>query len=131
MRFLFDTNTCIAYLTGRSASVAVRLASVAPNDVALCSVVKAELLHGARKSARVDANLKRLALFFEPFVSLPFDDQASEHYGLVRTELEKLGTPIGPNDLMIAAIARSFQLTLITANRAEFERVPDLRIETW
>lgn len=85
MRFLLDTNTCIGYLTGRSTSIATRLASSAPSDLALCSVVKAELLHGAHKSARKDANLQRLTVFFAPFVSLPFDDQASEQYRLVRS----------------------------------------------
>jgi len=58
--YLLDTNACIAYLTGRSPRLATRIRSLSPRDLVLCSVVKAELLHGARKSARVEANLERL-----------------------------------------------------------------------
>jgi tRNA(fMet)-specific endonuclease VapC len=93
MRFLLDTNSCIGYLTGRLPSIATRLLSKPPADVVLCSVVKAELLYGARKSQRVEANLERLAAFFSPFACLPFDDGAAAEYGLIRTGLEKLGTP--------------------------------------
>jgi tRNA(fMet)-specific endonuclease VapC len=131
MRFLLDTNTCIGHLTGRSPSISARLSLVAPDELALCSIVKAELLYGARKSAQVEANLERLAAFFEPFVCLAFDDDAAEQYGLLRADLERQGTPIGPNDLMIAAIARTHGLTLVTGNRKEFERVTALTIEHW
>jgi len=129
--YLLDTNACIAYLTGRSSRLAARIRSVSPRDLVLCSVVKAELLHGARKSARVEANLERLNAYFAPLASLPFDDLAAEHYGVIRAELEQRGTPVGPNDLMIAAIARAHGLTLVTANLEEFGRVPALRIEDW
>lgn len=131
MRFLLDTNTCIGYLTGRSPSIATRLASTPPSDIALCSVVKAELLFGAQKSHRVEENIERLSTFFAPLVSLAFEDSAAQHYGMIRAALEKQGTPIGPNDLMIAAIARAHSLTLVTANRSEFERVAGLNIERW
>ena len=97
----------------------------------LCSVVKAELQYGAQKSAKAAANLDRLAAYFAPLASLPFDDLAAEHYGLIRAELEQRGMPIGPNDLMIAAIARAHGLTLVTANLDEFGRVPGLRVEDW
>lgn len=131
MRFLLDTNACIGYLTGRSPTIATRLASTPPSDVALCSVVKAELLFGARKSNRVEENVERLSTFFAPFVSFAFDDNAADLYGVIRADLEKQGTPIGPNDLMIAAIALAHNLTLVTANRTEFERVTELSIERW
>ena len=105
MRFLLESNACIGYLTGRSPTIATRLASTPPNDIALCSVVKAELLFGARKSNRVQENVERLSTFFAPFVSFAFDDNAADLYGVIRADLEKQGMPIGPNDLMIAAIA--------------------------
>src|SRR5687768_3580038 len=66
-----------------------------------------------------------------PFVSFAFDDSAADLYGVIRADLEKQGTPIGPNDLMIAAIARAHNVTLVTANRTEFERVAELSIECW
>ncbi len=94
-------------------------------------MVKAELCYGARKSARAEANLDRLRAFFAPLVCLPFDDLAADHYGAIRAELERQGTPIGPNDLVIAATARARRVTLITANTHEFGRVPGLEIENW
>lgn len=93
--------------------------------------MKAELLYGARKSQRVAENLETLRLFFEPFVSLPFDDGCSEHYGAIRAELEARGTLIGPNDLIIAATARAHDLTLVTHNVEEFIRVVGLAVEDW
>ena len=77
------------------------------------------------------ANLALIATLRQQFVSLPFDDRAAEEYGKVRAHLTALGTPIGPNDLMIAAIALANQLTLVTHNTAEFSRVPGLTLEDW
>lgn len=94
-------------------------------------MVKAELLHGARRSSRVAENLRLLQRFFAPFPSLPFDDRCAEQYGLIRAELEREGRLIGPYDLMIAAIARTHDLVLVTHNAAEFARVAGLAIEDW
>lgn len=89
---------------------------------------KAELYYGARKSERIEHNLAVLYRFFEPFRSLAFDDRAAEEYGIIRAELERAGTPIGPNDLLIAALARSRDLTLVSSSRREFARVAGLRL---
>ena len=129
--FLLDTNACIHLLNGTSPALASRLQSYHPSELRLCSVVKAELLYGARKSRRVAENLEALRRFFEPFVSLPFDDRCSEQYGAIRAQLEALGTPIGPNDLIIAATARAHDLTLITHNVEEFSRVVGLPVQDW
>ncbi len=75
--------------------------------------------------------MAKLEFFFSPYRSLPFRDEDAREYGLIRACLAKIGQPIGPNDLMIAAIARSAGLTLVTHNTREFSRVPDLRIEDW
>lgn len=131
MIYLLDTNTCIKYLNGRSESIRQRLTSTRPQDILLCSVVKAELFYGAMKSARPDENLAKQYRFVNRFVSLPFDDSAAEVYSHIRTQLEKLGTPIGPNDLLIAAIAVANDVTLVTHNTGEFSRVVGLKIEDW
>ena len=131
MMFLLDTNSCIALLNRTSANLAKRLQRLAPSDVALCSMVKAELLFGARRSARVSENLTLLQRFFDPFVSLPFDDECAEHYGLIRADLQRIGTPIGPNDLVIAATARAYDCTLVSRNTGEFSPVVGLRVENW
>jgi tRNA(fMet)-specific endonuclease VapC len=129
--FLLDTNVCIRILNGSSPSVAARLRATAPADVRLCAVVKTELLYGARRSGRVDENLRLLRRFFGPIVSLPFDDRCAEEAAFIRLDLERTGRPIGPNDLLIAATARAYDLVLVTHNAREFGRVPGLRIEDW
>jgi len=129
--YLLDTNACIRILNGSSAEVVARFAQQSPATVRLCSVVKAELLYGARKSRHVAATLKSLERFFEPIVSMPFDDPAAEEYGTIRAQLESVGSPIGANDLMIAAIARNHDLTVVTNNQDEFRRVVGLRVEDW
>jgi tRNA(fMet)-specific endonuclease VapC len=92
---------------------------------------QAELLYGARRSARVSDNLRLLARFFATLISLPFDDRCAEEYGFIRADLEHAGTPIGPNDLMLAATARAHDLVLVTHNTREFSRVSGLQIEDW
>lgn len=94
----------------------------------MSGVSKAELYYGARKSERIEHNLGVLRRFFGPFRSLAFDDRAAEEYGIIRADLERTGTPIGPNDLLIAALARSRDLTLVSFNRREFGRVAGLRL---
>jgi tRNA(fMet)-specific endonuclease VapC len=129
--FLLDTNVCIRILNGSSPAVAARLQATSPADVRLCAVVKAELLYGARRSDRVDRNLRLLRRFFEPIVSLPFDDRCAEEAAFIRLDLERSGRPVGPNDLLIAATARAHDLVLVTHNTREFGRVAGLRIEDW
>ncbi|MCX5919122.1 MAG: type II toxin-antitoxin system VapC family toxin [Deltaproteobacteria bacterium] len=129
--YLLDTNACIRILNDTSPWLVQRLASHTPSEIRLCSIVKAELLYGARHSQRVPENLKLLTRFFAPFVSLSFNDRCAEHYGQIRAEMVQAGTIIGPNDLLIAAIARAYDLTLVTHNVEEFGRVHGLRLEDW
>ena len=105
--------------------------SHSPDQIVLCSVVKAELWHGAQKYERTDRRLAVLNTLFASFVSFPFDDDAAAQYGTIRHELETAGCVIGPNDLMIAAICVAKGLTLVTSNTAEFSRIPGLRFEDW
>jgi tRNA(fMet)-specific endonuclease VapC len=131
MTYLLDTNTCIKYLNGKSENIRQRLEASQPQDIVLCSVVKAELFYGAMKSANPQKNLAKLQPFVSRFVSFPFDDAASTEYGRIRAELEKQGTPIGPNDLLIAAIGLANDITVVTHNTREFSRVAGLRLEDW
>lgn len=119
---LLDTNVCIHLLNRADPGMLHQFQSRSPTEIALCSVVKAELLYGAYRSTRVDANLQQLRLFFSPLQSLPFDDGCAEHYALIRADLAAQGKPIGPNDWLIAAIARAHDVTLITPNTAEYRR---------
>ena len=80
---------------------------------------------------RREDNLRLLVTLFRQFESLPFDDTAAETYGRIRTDLAMQGTPIGPNDLMIASIALVHHLILVTHNTREFGRVAGLQLEDW
>lgn len=131
MIYLLDTNTCIRYLNGESESVRQRLASLSASEVFLCSMVKAELLFGAAKSRLPEKTRTALGWFFAPFGSLPFDDAAASIYATIRAGLEREGTPIGPNDLVIAATALANGATLVTHNTREFGRVSGLACEDW
>jgi tRNA(fMet)-specific endonuclease VapC len=108
-----------------------RLRKLIPSQVACCAIVRAELTFGARKSRRVAENPEGFRLLLEPFVSLPFDDRAADHYGMIRATLEQAGTPIGANDLLIASIALAHDCVLDTRNRREFEGIVGLRLEMW
>jgi len=131
MKYLLDTNVCIRYLNGQSDKLRHRLESKMPGEIALCSIVKAELLYGVVKSAKPEKNLERLSYFLRGFQSLPFDDNSSEVYAKLRADLERAGKPIGPNDLLIAATAMANQLILVTHNTKEFGRVAGLSLEDW
>ena len=131
MIWLLDTNACIRILNGTSVAVIKRFSAESPRTVVVCSVVKAELLYGARKSHQVARNLTKLERFFAPLRSLSFDDACAAEYGLLRADLGRAGTPIGANDLMIAAIARHHDVSVVTHNVEEFSRVVGLRVEDW
>lgn len=129
--YLLDSNVCIHLLNRKRPGIQQHFQQHSPGEIALCSIVKAELLYGARHSQRVEANLQLLARFFAPLVSLPFDDRCAEETGLIRADLAGQGSPIGPNDLLIAATARAHDAVLITHNSGEFARVTGLRMEDW
>lgn len=129
--FLLDTNACIRILNNTSASLVAELHRHNPEDICLCAMTKAELLYGAQRSARPAQNLRLLEEFWAPFASAPFDDRCAFHYGEIRAQLERQGTPIGPNDLLIAATAVANGCTLVTHNVREFGRVIGLRMEDW
>ena len=128
---LLGTNTCIYLLNQTNPNVRQHFESRSPSEIALCSIVKAELLFGAHRSSRVDTNLQRLKLFFSPLECFAFDDRCAEHYALIRADLMAQGQPIGPNDLMIAATARANDAILVTNNIGEFSRVAGLQLEDW
>jgi len=131
MRYLLDTNVCVMYLNGRSSAIRDRLISTPIEDMAVCSVVKAELFYGAMRSNNPTRTLERQQDFLERFVSLPFGDEAALLFGQIRARLASAGTPIGAYDLQIAAIALANNLILVTHNTREFERVDGLQLEDW
>lgn len=131
MIFRLDTNACIRLLNERDTPLARKLASVLRREVALSLITKAELYFGAYRSARRDANLAVLRRFFREFATLTFDEKCEEVYGVIRAQLAFAGTPIGPNDLLIAATALANDFTIVTRDTGEFGRVKGLRVEDW
>jgi tRNA(fMet)-specific endonuclease VapC len=131
MILLPDTNAWIRFLNPGSNRVKEQFLSTDSADLYLCSVVKAELYYGAMKSSRTTENLALLDDLFENILSWPFDDMAARKYGEIRSVLARQGTPIGPNDLMIAAIAAVNGAVVVTHNIREFSRVDGLSIVDW
>jgi tRNA(fMet)-specific endonuclease VapC len=133
MIYLLDSNAWIAYLRQNNPQLVQRVSQAQAADIALCSVVLAELLYGAHHSAsnKQSANLALIARLQQRFASLPFDDSAAAEYGRIRAHLATRGTLIGPNDLMIASIALASGLILVTHNTREFGRVPGLKTDDW
>lgn len=130
MAFLPDTNVWISLLKNPGGKLDAKVRSQAVPDILLCSVVKAELWHGAEKYGSRERRRRALDMLFAPFASLPFDDAAARHYGEIRHQMEIQGRVLGPNDLKIAAIARTHGLTLVSADKG-FSHVPGLSIEDW
>lgn len=126
-----DTNICIYALKGIYPSIARNMRQHSSDSIFIPSIVKAELLYGARKSRNPEETLEKVSDFIFPFEIVPFDDEATTVYADIRTELEKAGQPIGPNDLIIAATVLSRHGTLITHNAGEFGRIGALDLDDW
>jgi tRNA(fMet)-specific endonuclease VapC len=132
MIYLLDSNVWIALMRRKSTMLAAKYKAMAPTaDIRVCSVVLAELWYGCAKSANPAANRAKTQALVAPYPSLPFDDAGADRFGTLRQYLESLGTPIGPYDLQIAAIALAHGCTLVTNNTSEFSRVPGLALEDW
>lgn len=131
MKYLLDTNVCVGFLNQRKPLLTQRFLSVPTSDKVICSIVRAELFYGAYKSQRQISSLQIIENFIAGYNNLDFDIAAARIQGEIRADLEKKGTPIGPYDMQIAAIALANHLTLVTHNTAEFSRIPNLGLDDW
>jgi tRNA(fMet)-specific endonuclease VapC len=129
--YLLDTNVCVIYLNGKSPLLQQRFNSTPVAEILVCAVVKGELFYGSRRSNNPTKSLQIQQQFLAQFASLPFDDAAAVVYGEIRAALAQAGTPIGPNDLQIAAITLANDLTLVTHNTREFSRVQGIKLADW
>ena len=130
LRYLLDTNIVIYVMKRRPVEV-LDVFNKHANRMAISTITLAELMHGSEKSNRPAENLAAVEDFCSRLEVLPYTDKAAQHYGSIRTSLEKIGQPIGINDLHIAAHARSEGLILVTNNMKEFVKVPALQLENW
>ena len=131
LRYLLDTNICIYIAKQRPPSVAKRFAKLATGSVGMSLITFGELRYGAEKSSQRKQALETLTRLEELIPVITPDDAVGERYGDLRAHLERAGTPIGNNDLWIAAHALSLGVTLISNNTREFERVPKLKLDNW
>lgn len=131
MHYLFDTNICIYLIKKRPLEVLERFKQHPPRDVSISIITLFELQYGVEKSKYRQRSADALAKFLLPMNLIEFDRESAREAAIIRAQLEKAGIPIGPYDLLIAGVARSKGLTLVTSNTKEFERVADLHLENW
>jgi len=129
--YLLDTNICIYIIKKKYESLLNKIENEEPYNISISSVTVAELEYGIAKSLYPEKNRETLLEFLSPFEIIPFNELDCENFGALRAYLYKLGLPIGPYDLQIAAQCLSRDLCLVTNNVKEFERVPNLNIENW
>jgi tRNA(fMet)-specific endonuclease VapC len=134
VKYLLDTNACIALINGEPRAVRIRFRQALKRGatVSISTVAAFELWYGVAKSARPTANAERVETFFSgPVDVLQFDDADARSAGNIRGQSERRGTPIGAYDVLIAGQALKLGAVLVTDNAREFGRVPGLVIENW
>ena len=132
MTYLLDSNVWISLIRRSSVVLAAKYQGMAPTaDIRVCSVIVAELWYGCARSAKPAANRAALEALIAPYLSLPFDDAAADHFVTIRRQLESLGQMIGPYDLQIGAIDLANNCTIVTHITGEFSRVRGLTLEDW
>ena len=131
MIWLLDTNTCIYFLNRASEKIVDRFRELSPSQLRLPSITVAELYYGAEKSKARAKNRDKVKRFVSAFEVIPFDEKTCSVYSKMRCALERSGTPLGPMDLLIAAIGLTHNFILVTNNIKEFRRVKGLKIENW
>jgi len=130
MKYLLDTNICIYFLR-QNTKIIEKITSVSIDDLSMSYVNLAELLFGAYNSDHVDSNIKRVHYIENIIKIIPFDRKSAENFAMIKAELKKQKNLIDDFDILIAAIALSYDLILVTNNEKHFKRIPKLKIENW
>jgi tRNA(fMet)-specific endonuclease VapC len=130
LRYLLDTNVISELVRRPQGPVTERIARVGEDTICTSIIVAAKLRYGARK-AKSSRLADRVHAVLSAIEVLPLDPPADRHYADIRDQLTRRGTPVGPNDLLIAAHALACDLTVVTRNTREFSRVPSLPVEDW
>jgi tRNA(fMet)-specific endonuclease VapC len=130
MRYMLDTNTCIAAMRNRP-KVVGRMRATSPGDCAISTITSYELQTGVAKCSNPAGEGAKVALLLNAVRTLPFDATAAHESARIRAELESQGRSIGPYDILLAGHAIAADLVLVSANADEFGRVPGLQLENW
>ena len=131
MKYFLDTNIIIYALKGKYPSLPSHFRQTPSQSIVIPAIVMAEIEYGARKSTDYDQTIQLYRQFTDPFIKMPFSDNASITYGIIRSRLEATGSQIGPNDMIIAATVLSEKGILVTHNTREFARISELQLEDW
>ena len=131
MRYLLDTDICIYLIKKHPSVVLDRFRQHSPQDVAISTITLFELQYGIEKSQYRKRSEDALAKFLLPLNIIEIDASAAMEAAAIRAQLEKKGLPIGPYDLLIAGLAKSLNIVLVTNNTKEFGRIADLNLENW
>jgi tRNA(fMet)-specific endonuclease VapC len=131
MRYMLDTNICSYILKNHPAAVKQKFEEVGAGNICISTIVLAELYFGAARHPEGVVIRREIDDFASRLVVIPWDEIAADHYGAIRSSLEKAGTPVGAMDMLIAAHARSCGATLVTNNRREFDRIKGLTSLSW
>ena len=131
MKYMLDTNICIYIIKHQPENAIRKFMEHDPDDICISAITYAELSYGVEKSKAREKNRIALTALLSEIQIVPFDDLAAQVYGVVRADLQKKGTPIGPLDTLIAAHAKALNLTLVTSNTKEFARVEGLALDDW
>jgi tRNA(fMet)-specific endonuclease VapC len=130
LTYMLDTNICIYVMKNYPLHLQEKFNLLA-EQLCISSITLGELHYGAEKSARRVENLTAIEHFVARLDVLPFGTKAAVHYGQVRAELDRAGTPCGPHDMQIGGHARSEGLIVVSNNMREFDRMPGIRAENW
>jgi tRNA(fMet)-specific endonuclease VapC len=131
MKYIFDTNICIYILNNRYESIFNRIEATGIDQIGITSITVAELAFGIENSRRQEENRIALMEFLLPFEILDFSQAEAYTYGKIRAYLQQRGLIIGNMDLLIGSIALARNITLVTNNVSEFNRIDGLRVENW
>jgi len=131
MKFMLDTNICIYIIRQKTPKVLKHFKAYSVGDIGISSITLAELGFAVEKSQHIQKNQEALDAFVLPLEIADFDEKAAMVYGVIRAELEKAGNPIGSMDMLIGAHAMSLDLTLVTNNTREFQKIKHLKVVDW
>jgi len=131
VKYFLDTNICIFLINAKFPDMNMYYLTRNPSEIVIPSVVLSELVYGVQKSMRREQNLSKLEVFLSEIEIVPFGDKAALIAGQIRADLDRAGTPIGGNDILIAATALSNQGILVTNNTREFSQIKGLILEDW
>jgi len=131
MKYMLDTNICIALIKRKPSKALKRLGQLSAGDIGISTITLAELRYGIAKSQFARRNQEALEEFLLPLEIVDFDENAATAYGPVRAVLERAGRPIGPLDTQIGAHALSLDVVLVTDNTTEFRRIKGLQVDNW